>query len=127
MSKVCKVEGCHNWATRPGDLCLKHWMRLQRHGHTDQTRPKDWGTRTRHPLYKVWLGLKRTQNSTLCDAWRDDFWLFVSDAGEYPGKDFILCRINDKAPLGLDNFKWGGRYSPTLNYKKFVTDRNAVL
>jgi len=79
---------------------------MQRHGSTDQTRPKDWGSREKHPLYNAWAWHRRKKVSTLCGAWRNDFWLFVSDVGESPGKDFTLRRINTDALLGPDNFNW---------------------
>ena len=101
IKRVCIVEGCRNWATRPDDLCGKHWMRMQRHGSTDQTRPKDWGSREKHPLYNAWTWRRRERINTICDAWRNDFWLFVSDVGESPGKDFFFIELIRRRFLGL--------------------------
>ena len=106
IKKVCTVEGCRNWATRQYGLCDKHWMRWQRHGHTNPTRPKDWGIREKHPLYGVWTWRRRKKENTLCKVWYNDFWQFVSDVGQRPGKEFTLRRINQNTLYGPDNFEW---------------------
>lgn len=106
IKRVCAVKECRNWATRPQGLCNKHWMRWRRHGHTDPTRPRDWGTREKHPLYGHWTWQRRKKVNTLCEVWREDFWRFVSDVGERPGKDFFLRTIKQDELCGPDNFQW---------------------
>lgn len=114
---TCTVDGCQNKAVARG-LCDKHRKRAARHGHTDQTRPRDWGDRTSHPLYKMWDGMKRrcrdpkhrdyvnygARGVTVCDRW-DDFWVFLSDMGERP-EGCSLDRADNSKGYEPSNCRW---------------------
>lgn len=105
IKEACKVEDCGNWARVHG-LCDKHLKRWQRHGHTNPTRPKDWGSREKHPLYQIWAWRRRKKNNALCKEWRSDFWKFASDVGLPPGENFKLQRTYKDVPYGPHNFVW---------------------
>jgi len=105
VRRACKVEGCCNWERSKG-LCNKHLKRWQRHGHTNQTRPEDWGNREKHPLYGVWTWRRRKKTGTLCPEWHTDFWRFVSDVGGSPGANFKLQRPDQNRPYSESNFEW---------------------
>ncbi len=105
--KECSVDGC-GLPVLAKTLCEKHYRRFQRHGHVEQTRAADWGSKEKHPLYSRWCSLKRNRADYICDRWRDDFWLFVADIGNAPtdAKKVRLLRKNDSMPLGPDNWQW---------------------
>lgn len=86
-------------------LCRKHYMRFQRHGHTEQTRPKGWGQKEKHPLYDSWWWTKRAEAGRV-DRW-NDFWLFVEDVGERPNPSSRLSRYDAGKPFGPENCYWG--------------------
>lgn len=100
----CSVEGCDTRAIAKG-LCDTHYCRFKRHGHVDDTRPKGWGKREKHPLYFSWNYARRT--SSVCDEWLD-FWQFVKDVGERPTPEHKLFRVNNSEKLSKDNFEWRG-------------------
>lgn len=98
----CKICGIPSAAR---DLCPKHLKRWQRHGHTEQTRPDDWGVREKHPLYVRWVCLKNNVGSERAPEW-DDFWRFVADVGKQPDESHELYRLNPREPFGPMNFFW---------------------
>ena len=97
----CSCEGCDKEATANG-MCGMHRMRLRRHGHTEQTRPADWGNRESHPLFDSWHKLRR--GNKMEDVWQN-FWTFVKDVGERP-ENTRLWRKNEECLYGPDNFYW---------------------
>lgn len=105
VKRVCTVEGCDGEA-KAHKLCAKHLKRWQRHGHTEQTRPKDWGKRESHSLYQTWAWQRRTRNLRMCSEWRKDFWQFVKDVGKRPSNDHKLQRIDETQPYSIKNFEW---------------------
>lgn len=106
MTKIlCKEKGCVGKVVAKG-LCDKHRKRLARHGHTDQTRPKDWGSREKHPLYGSWAWMRRTNlKISELGEWVD-FWRFVKDVKERPGEMYVINRIDPKQPFSDTNWKW---------------------
>lgn len=81
-------------------------MRQRRHGHIFDTRPADWGSRERHPLYRCWNSHLRYHAKVTSDRWKD-FWKFVEDIGESrPSTKHRLTRMNDESPFGPENFYW---------------------
>ena len=94
------------------NLCATHLKRWQRHGHTEQTRPADWGAREKHPLFVAWSWARRQGT---VPEWHD-FWQFVADIPPRPGKTgrggdgrFALRRYNAKNPFGPANCFWQER------------------
>lgn len=102
---LCKIENC-NKPIVGQKMCELHYRRYIRHGHIEQTRPKDWGVRVKHPLYEIWRNLRRTYKVQCCKIWREDFWKFVKDVGERPSKKHLLKPIDESAELSKDNFYW---------------------
>lgn len=102
---TCQISECENKVVSNG-LCDKHRKRLSRQGHTDQTRPNDWGDREKHPLYHSWGWIKR---QTKCDDdlhdW-SDFWRFVKDVGERPSRNHKLNKIDSELHWNKNNFIW---------------------
>lgn len=106
VKKICSVDGCESFVVGNG-LCEKHYRRWQRHGHTEQTRPKGWGSKEKHELRGAydWY-VRRNIKFPVCEEWKGDFWKFVEDVGERPSKDHKLRRIRDDIPLSKENFEW---------------------
>jgi hypothetical protein len=104
VAPVCGVEGCD----RPSDtkgLCQTHYTRLLHHGNLDaDARAHDRGARNRHPLYETWKWHSR--HSTLCQEWKDDFWLFVKTVGDRPSERHTLRRESHNLPIGPGNWFW---------------------
>lgn len=99
------MVGCDGLIVSKG-LCDKHRIRLKRHGHLDSTRPKDWGSREKHPLYNHWAWHRRSNIEDICEVWDKDFWKFVEDVGDRPSKRHFLRRVDMTRDLGPDNAQW---------------------
>lgn len=106
----CVVCGQSSVAQR---LCATHYKRFQRHGHLDQTRPTDWGQKTRHPLNETWHHTRRGMR----DSRWNDFWVFVSDVGARPSEKHRLCRRDDSRPFGPDNWYWEEPVDPDAGHQ----------
>lgn len=106
-STPCTVEGCADRAVGQG-LCRKHYNRMRQHGHTDDTRPANWGMKNNHPLTSQWNYLHRQKGVRLCaDEWAEDFDRFVEDVGGAPPSEKHRLVPRDRNRLiGPDNFMW---------------------
>ena len=102
IRNICYVDGCNEFVKSLG-LCKKHYSRYKRHGHTNQTRPKGWGAKEKHPLYNIWAYTKRHHN--LSDEWKD-FWIFVKDVGKKPSSKHKFLVIDGAKPVYKDNYEW---------------------
>jgi hypothetical protein len=100
----CGVKECQKDAWEKG-LCTMHYSRLRKQGTLEQTRPKDWGNRKKHPLYNAWRELVRKKEKSRAEVW-DDFWKFVADVGERPSAEHALSRPDETKEFGPDNFFW---------------------
>jgi hypothetical protein len=94
---TCKERGCDEWAHALG-YCRKHYLRMWRHNRVGPRR-----TKRDHPLYSHWW--QRKKQGMLCEKWLD-FYLFVNDVGERPGKNYTLVRLKWDEPYGPDNCEW---------------------
>jgi hypothetical protein len=104
MPEKCLVHNC-NHPVVARNLCQTHYKRFQRHGDVEQTRPLDWGSRENHPAYGAWCNLRRYHADELPNAWKKDFWSFVSDIPEKPER--AQAFRPDKSLLwGKENFYW---------------------
>lgn len=101
-SPPCVICGVTSVAKQ---LCNKHYMRFQRHGTTENTRPKDWGAREKHPLYQSWQWASRRSEYGCVDAWKD-FWVFADDVGPRPDASSRLVRVDAEQPFGPENCYW---------------------
>jgi len=105
IKKVCSVEGCECYV-KSQDLCEKHYKRWKRHGHTNQTRPKGWGSKKKHPLYNIWCEKKRKSPKVeFCEEWKD-FWVFAADVGEKPSSKHKFLVIDSNKVIDKDNYEW---------------------
>lgn len=105
---ICKVEGCDD-VVKSDSLCAKHYQRWLRHGHTDQTRPINYGKIGKHPLREQWRWMsKRAHNAhvLVSQEWRDDFEAFVRDVGPKPSPDHILQLMDSKGIYEKGNVAW---------------------
>lgn len=78
----------------------------------------------KHPLYNSWAAAKKS--NTLCQSWREDFWLFVSDILEVIGErplNSCLKRKETASALSKENCFW---YKQKLSIKDFDS-RNAYM
>ncbi len=100
---MCLVIGCTREVVAKG-LCDTHYRRNKRHGTTEQTRPKDWGSREKHPLYGTWSWFKRSYKTGLSEEWLD-FWKFLFDIGDRP-ENSVLKPVDKNKPLSKTNFMW---------------------
>lgn len=104
---------------------------------------------TKHPLYRVWLGMKdRCYNEkfkqyqdyggkgvTVCDSWKYSFENFYSDVVEKYRKGLQIDRIDNNGNYEPDNVRWvtpqqntmnrGGRLNCTSKYKGVYWDEEA--
>jgi Recombination endonuclease VII len=85
-------------------MCAIHYDRWIRNGHTENTRPADWGTRRKHPLSEAWRHTIKCPQGRV-ERW-NDMWPFVEDVGERPTPKHVLKRHNNSKPWGADNFYW---------------------
>ena len=120
MPEKCHVINCTQPAIAKG-LCRKHYMRVQRHGEVDETRPNDWGTRNKHPAYKTWCNLCRYHRLDMQESWREDFWAFVKDVPEKPAKA-ISTRPDPSKPWGADNFYWKESRSSSEDRRQYMRE-----
>jgi hypothetical protein len=108
----CTVEGCDGHAVS-GGLCAKHYGRMRRHGHLEQTRPEDWGARNDHPLTPQWNWLHHKKGvQLLADEWKTDFSRFTKDVGVQPSPAHKLKRKDPNRLIGPDNFVWAAPEYP---------------
>jgi hypothetical protein len=112
---VCEIVGCGEPVVS-GGLCDKHRKRLERHGHTEETRPDSWGAIEKHPLRNAWRWLQRhSSKQPVRPEWIRDFLQFVADVGERPSAKHKLFAADDAKPIGPGNFVW----------KRAITERVA--
>ncbi len=104
MPKKCCVVNCSEPVVAKA-LCRKHYMRVQRTGEIDVSRPDDWGKRNKHPAYKAWCNLRRYHQQDMASEWFNDFWRFVAEVPEKPERS-QSCRPNPNAIWSKDNFYW---------------------
>jgi hypothetical protein len=118
MPEKCHVHNCTQPVVAKG-LCQTHYKRLQRHGDVEPTRPKDWGSREKHPAYGAWCNLRRYHADFLPDSWKNDFWAFVSDIPEKPER--AQAFRPDKLKIwGRDNFYWKERREGPENRREYM-------
>ena len=105
---ICTVDGCDELVKSNG-LCAKHYQRMIRHGHTDQTRPINYGKIGRHPLREQWRWMSRralNAHSMVSPEWRNDFESFVRDVGPRPSSKHTLQLMNQKGIYEKGNVAW---------------------
>ena len=105
VQQRCFVIDCTAPAVANG-VCQTHYMRIKRHGSPDQTRPKDWGAREKHPLYKHWCQLRRNRSDVVCQRWLKDFWAFVADVKVKPDGKVNLMPLDQGKKIDVGNFYW---------------------
>lgn len=120
MPEKCHVHNCTQPSIAKG-LCRMHYMRVQRHGNVEQTRPDDWGKREEHPAYGAWCNLRRSHRLAIPQAWLEDFWAFVKDVPEKPEKS-QPARSDARLPWSKDNFYWKERRTSAENYKEYMRE-----
>jgi len=103
-AKKCSVVGC-NEPVCAKDLCNTHYKRLNRHGHIHNTRPMDWGSREKSPLYTTYNWIMSKLSNDICEEWRQDFWQFVKDV-ECKPKNHVLARVDINLPFCKNNCYW---------------------
>lgn len=114
----CIIDGCGRTTIAHG-LCDKHYQKLRAHGSPTFSVRSPRGAAIRHPLYRMWCGMrKRCTDSgddsyqnyggrgiSVCDRW-GDFWNFVDDMGGRPSLHHSLDRINGDGNYEPANVRW---------------------
>ena len=118
MPRKCLVVECNKFVVAK-DLCSTHYKRVQRHGIVENTRPKDWGTKEKHPLYSSWSWMRRKYLFEMCEEWKNDFWKFVEDV---PPKieNAKSARIDTTQFWSKENFYWQEKKKSTVNQKEYA-------
>lgn len=116
---ICSIPDCGR-KTVAKDLCDRHYRNISRTGNPlGSTRRVERGAATRHPLYKMWHGMRvrcRDEKSrhfpnyggrgiSVCERW-DDFWQFVDDMGPRPSEKHSLDRIDVNGNYEPGNVRW---------------------
>lgn len=132
---ICTEDGCGKNAVSRG-LCDMHRRRRDRHGHTKQTRPGDWGERTSHPRYKTWNSMIRrchdpkhkdfvnygARGIKVCERWHD-FWAFIEDTGGPPTPKHSIDRIDNGGNYDPGNWRWATATEQARNKRTSVLTR----
>lgn len=101
--KTCSVDGCDKKVLARG-WCDLHYERWKRNGHLEDTRPKGWGAKEKHPLYNSWHYAKR-YHPGVCKKW-NDFWKFVEEVGCRPTPAHVLRRKKLGKKMSPNNYEW---------------------
>jgi len=118
-SDVGKKGGDSFWHCRCGHCGSVRLVRGSQLTEGRSTWCGNKSSRKAHPLYETYCQMIRRCyfNSTpafknyggrgiqVCDAWRNDFWQFVSDVGEKP-EGGSIDRINNDGNYEPSNFRW---------------------
>ena len=89
-------------------------------------------TKTKHPLYSTWKGMRARCNDpnhvsypnyggrgiTVCERW-DDFWLFVEDMGVRPD-GYTIERVKSHIGYQPDNCVWTSRLEQNQHRSSFI-------
>ncbi len=122
----CQIKDCGARAISYG-LCDRHRKRLERHGHTEDTRPDSWGAKEGHPLYHTWAWMKRQRlQQEISPEWVDDFLQFIADIGERPSSKHKLFAADETKPLGPANFVWKRAITEKVPGEDYKTYQNRV-
>src|SRR5208282_1477315 len=100
----CSVEGCLQFVVSH-NFCDLHWHRVQTSGDPLKTVRKDWGERSKHPLYQSWCWAKDKSKVGCVEPWKD-FWVFVKEIGDRPSPKHRIKLIDESKPFGPDNVIW---------------------
>lgn len=88
---------------------------------------KGLSCRESHPLYQQWHWVIRCYTATRMveERWLD-FWKFVEDVKEHPGKEFLFHRVYFDKPYGPKNYRWRKKtvLNPEITAKRTAYMRN---